>query len=409
MKKKLLIFIPIIIAVSSLLWWFVGSKNDTVSSLMVTPKKGDFRVSVTVTGELRAKTSTDITGPQGMQAVGIYQMKIANLVPEGTTVKPGDFVAEIDKTEISGKIREAQLAIQKAESHFTQVKLDTTLTLSAARDELTNLKYALEEQKLLREQSAYEAPAIIRQAEISYDKSKRAYDQAKVNYSTKVKQAIAKMSEAETDLAKEQQKLQTLSAIVAQFYITAPQAGMVIYDREWNGRKRVVGSTISPWDPTVATLPDLSVMESITYVNEVDIQKISVGQTVQVGLDAIPEKKLTGKVTQVANIGEQRPNSESKVFEVKILINEKDSTLRPAMTTSNMILIKTIPKVLYIPIEAVRSEGKTSFVYIQSGGKVEKRTVKLGTMNENEVIVTSGLNEKDKIYLVPPEEILEKE
>ena len=85
--------------------------------------------------------------------------------------------------------------------------MDTTLTLSAARDELTNLKYALEEQKLLREQSAYEAPAIIRQAEISYDKSKRAYDQAKVNYSTKVKQAIAKMSEAETDLAKEQQKI----------------------------------------------------------------------------------------------------------------------------------------------------------------------------------------------------------
>ena len=184
---------------------------------------------------------------------------------------------------------------------------------------------------------------------------------------------------------------------------------MVIYDREWNGRKRVVGSTISPWDPTVATLPDLSVMESITYVNEVDIQKISVGQTVQVGLDAIPEKKLTGKVTQVANIGEQRPNSESKVFEVKILINEKDSTLRPAMTTSNTILIKTIPNVLYIPIEAVRSEGKTSFVYIQNGGKVEKRTVKLGTMNENEVIVTSGLSEKDKIYLVPPEEIVEKE
>ena len=114
MKKKLLVILPIIVVVSSLLWWFVSSKSDTVSSLIVTPKKGAFRVSVTVTGELRAKTSTDIMGPQGMQAVGIYQMKIANLVPEGTTVKPGDFVAEIDKTEISGKIREAQLAIQKS-------------------------------------------------------------------------------------------------------------------------------------------------------------------------------------------------------------------------------------------------------------------------------------------------------
>lgn len=405
MKKKLLYILPVLLIAGSSMVWILSSKGTSSSSLLVTPKKGDFRVTVTVTGELRAKTSTDIMGPQGMQAVGIYQMKIANLVPEGTTVKLGDFVAEIDKTEISGKMREAQLAIQKAESHFTQVRLDTTLTLSAARDELTNLKYALEEQKLLREQSAYEAPAIIRQAEIAHDKSRRAYDQAKVNYSTKVKQAIAKMMEAETDLAKEQQKLSTLSAIVAQFYIIAPQAGMVIYDREWNGRKRVVGSTISPWDPTVATLPDLSIMESITYVNEVDIQKISKGQTVQIGLDAIPEKKLSGTITTVANIGEQRPNSESKVFEVKILINEKDSTLRPAMTTSNTILITTIPNVIYVPIEAIRSEGKTSFVYIQSGNKVEKRTVKLGVMNENEVIVTSGLSVNDKVYLVPPEEL----
>ncbi|HRE56945.1 MAG TPA: efflux RND transporter periplasmic adaptor subunit [Candidatus Kapabacteria bacterium] len=408
MKKRIMYIIPPVLLIGGGLWWMFFSANDSQSTLTVTPKKGNFRVTVTVTGELRAKTSTEIMGPQGMQSVGIYNMKIANLVPEGTTVKIGDFVAEIDKTDISGKIREAQLAIQKAESHYTQVKLDTTLTLSAARDELTNLKYALEEQKLLREQSVYEAPAIIRQAEIAYEKSRRTYDQAKINYSTKVKQAVAKMLEAETDLAKERQKFENLSTLMSQFYITAPQAGMVIYDREWNGRKRVVGSTISPWDPTVATLPDLSVMESITYINEVDIQKIAINQSVQIGLDAIPDKKLTGTVTTVANIGEQRPNSESKVFEVKIQIHQKDSTLRPAMTTSNTILITTIPNVMYIPIEAVRSEGKQSFVYVKSGKKAEKRNITLGIMNENEVIVKSGLTEKDVIFLVPPDDIAEQ-
>ena len=131
-------------------------------------------------------------------------------------------------------------------------------------------------------------------------------------------------------------------------------------------------------------------------------------QIVQIGLDAIPDKKLSGKVTSVANIGEQRPNSESKVFEVKIQINETDSTLRPAMTTSNTILITTIPNVMYIPIEAVRSEGKQSFVYVRSGKKAEKRNVKLGVMNENEVIITSGITEKDEIYLVPPDTIEEQ-
>ena len=59
---------------------------------------------------------------------------------------------------------------------------------------------------------------------------------------------------------------------------TGPAGGMVIYVREWNGKKKAVGSQWSPWDPTVATLPDLTQMEPVTYVNEVDVRKLSVGQ-----------------------------------------------------------------------------------------------------------------------------------
>jgi HlyD family secretion protein len=80
-------------------------------------------------------------------------------------------------------------------------------------------------------------------------------------------------------------------------------------------------------------------MRSKTYVNEVDIQNIEKGQTVEVGLDADSEKQLSGIVESVANIGEQRRGSDAKVFEVLININESDTTLRPAMTTSNSILI----------------------------------------------------------------------
>ena len=65
------------------------------------------------------------------------------------------------------------------------------------------------------------------------------------------------------------------------FTIKAPAPGMVIYVKEWNGKKKTAGSQVNAWDPTVATLPDLTQMESITYVNEIDVRKISVGQTVQ--------------------------------------------------------------------------------------------------------------------------------
>src|SRR5699024_646634 len=108
-----------------------------------------------------------------------------------------------------------------------------------------------------------------------------------------------------------------------------------------------------PIYPVVAKLPDFSVMNSVTYVNEVDIRKIQVGQNVDVTLDAMPDKELTGEVTEIANIGEKRPNSDSKVFRVVVEINEADDALRPAMTTSNTIHINTVDSALYVPLETI--------------------------------------------------------
>lgn len=383
-------------------WFALKGDESHESTIMVQPKHGQFVVSVTTTGELQAKNSIEIQGPSNARAVQIWQLKIAKLIPEGTVVKAGDFVAELDKSELMGKIREAELGIQKAESQYTQTKLDTTLTLTGARDELTNLQYALEERKLAKEQAIYEAPSVQRQAEIDYEKAERSYKQAKINYHTKVQQAVAKMNSVGTDLAKEQQKMNVLVAILDDFTIKAPADGMVIYGKEWNGRKKVVGSTISAWDPVVATLPDLSVMESVTYINEVDIQKIKKGQEVHLTLDAVTDKKLKGRVAEVANIGEQRPNSDSKVFEVKVVIDTKDTTLRPAMTTGNDIITATVENALFVPLEAIHSDDGFTYVFKAQGASVVKQEVKIGLMNDNEAIVEEGLTPSDKLFLSMP-------
>ena len=279
--------------------------------------------------------------------------------------------------------------------------------MSAARDEIENMKYSLEEKVLLKEQSKYEPPATIRQAEIDYDKVERAYKQAMKNYETKVKQSKAKIAEVGTDLSKERQKLTNLMDILKEFTVLAPADGMVIYSREWNGSRRIVGSTISPWDPVVATLPDLSSMQSITYINEIDIQKIKTNQKVIIKLDAAPNKFLTGTVTRVANIGEQRKNSDSKVFEVVIQINEKDTTLLPSMTTSNEINIATIDSALFVPIECIYTEEvkgkKLNFVYKKNGKGIVKQQVELGIMNENSVIIKKGITREDMIYMNTPD------
>ena len=180
---------------------------------------------------------------------------------------------------------------------------------------------------------------------------------------------------------------------------------MLIYKRNWDGSKMGVGSTMSSWDNVVATLPNLNEMISKTYVNEIDISKVKTGQKVEIGVDAFPERKYTGEVTEVANIGEQMRNSNAKVFEVKIRVNEFDSILRPAMTTKNIINTSVIPGVMFLPIECVHTADSISFVYRVSGQY--RQQVKTGAANENQIIITEGLKEGDEVYLSPPDKAIE--
>jgi multidrug efflux pump subunit AcrA (membrane-fusion protein) len=401
LKKRILYgsILAIIIIVPIFL---LTQKSASSTDLYVTPAYGEFIVTITTTGELQAKNSIEINGPEEARAAGIWQMKISNLIAEGTVVKKGAFVADLDKSEIANKLKESELSVQKLDAQYTQAKLDSTLALTQARDEMVNMFYSLEEKKIILDQSSFEAPAVKRQAQIDYERTERTLDQAKKNYVTKTQQSIARIQAVEADLMKERQKMSIMLSTVQKFTILAPADGMVVYAREWNGKKKVVGATLSPWEPTVATLPDMTVMESITYINEVDIQKIAKGQSVTLKLDADPNKKLAGTVTNVANIGEQRPNSDSKVFEVKILINDRDTTLRPAMTTANEILVAKASNVLSVPLEAIHTEGTTTFVYVKRSGTV-KQEVKLGLQNDNAAVVLEGVNSKDEIFLSPPQ------
>jgi hypothetical protein len=119
-------------------------------------------------------------------------------------------------------------------------------------------------------------------------------------------------------------------------------------------------------------------------------------------VDAFPEKSYTGTVTSVANIGEQLPNADAKVFEVLIKVDGSDPILRPSMTTGNKIITKTISDVIYIPLECVQAGADSiPFVYTK---KREKQIVVLGESNENNVIIEQGIAEGTQIYLSTPVE-----
>jgi multidrug resistance efflux pump len=401
MKKYLLPIIGVLLA-GAAIWYFTSGTSDTEQSaqLTVPVRQGEFLMNVIATGELQAKRSEKIIGPSGMRTNQIYQTNITDLVPEGTMVEAGDYVATLDKTELDTKIKEALNEMDKINTQLEATRIDTAIEMRALRDELINLKFGMREKSLEVEQSKYEAPMVIQRANIELERSERDFNQLEMKYELSEEKAQTQINEIMADLRSKQQQLTRLQDLAKEFVIMAPKDGMVIYARSWEGKVKA-GSQIRAWDPVVAELPDLSEMVSKTYVNEVDISRVRKGQEVAIRVDAFPDNEYTGLVVQVANIGEQLRNYDSKVFEVIIQVNENDSILRPAMTTSNEILTDVLADKLFIPLEALYKDSIT-FVYKQVDGRPVKQEVLSSWTNENEVVIAQGLVPGDRVYLTAP-------
>ncbi len=380
-------------------------KKETEDNISLTSKvlKGTFKNEVIISGEAQSTSSKDINGPINARRHNIYQLKIQDLVAEGTVVKKGGYIGKLDASEVNGKINDALLNLENAQSKYTQQQLDTTLSLKQERNGIKDLQFEIEEAKLESKQSIYEAPSIIRQLEIKIDKLVRDLREKKEDYSIKKRQANAKMIEVGTEVSKIKKQIEELNNLQKEFTIYSEDEGMVTYVKDWNGTKKKVGSTISPWEPAIASLPDLTKMESKTYSNEVDIRKMKKDLKVKIGFDAFPDIELDGIVTEVANVGENKRGSDIKLFQVLIKLNETNDNIRPGMTTSNRILTHQEEDVLMIPLEAIFSNDSISYVYMKSGYSFNKKQVELGLTNNDVAIVSKGLKENDIVYLNKPE------
>lgn len=401
MKRKNTLILTGSIVILVFLIWLLSSPAETDSgTIKIVVKEGKFIIDVTTTGELDARSSEKIMGPNsmGLRNARIWQLVIEDIVPDGTVVDSGQWVATLDRSDLENKIRDQELEVEKLQTQFIKTQLDTTMTLRNARDELINLEYTLEEKQIVVDQSIYEPPATQRQAKIDLEKTDRMFKQTVENYDLKMQKAEADMREVSTNLVKAQRRLDDFQKLKSQFVVMAPKSGMVNYKKGWDGKKQGVGAQISAWDNVVATLPNLSAMNSKTFVNEIDISKVSVGQIAEIEIDAFPGKKFSGEVFEVANMGEQLRNSNAKVFEVIIHVDGFDSILRPSMTTKNRIITKVIDSVTFIPIECVHAND--SMTYVFKGSK--KVQIMPGKSNENDIVILEGLKKGDNIYLKAP-------
>ena len=328
-------------------------------------KRGTFEIVVSSSGELISEKSFDIKGPNLVQNMNFrpVPVKITDLVPEGTIVRKGEYIGTLDRTAFNNTLKDETDILKKLQTDFEMKLFDTAVTLSVLRDDIKNQYYISEEAEIVVEQSKYEPPATQRLAILELDKSQRYLEYKQRLYNLRYSQSSAEIRNLKSSVYRQQKKVNDLKEVLAGFTITAPYDGMVIYKKERTGVKRKAGSFINPFDNVVATLPDLSSMLSRIYVSEVDVSKVKPGQPVEMTIDAFQGKAFSGTIASVGNIGEQLSNSDSRVFEVLVRLNETDPLLRPSMTTGNRVITKVFRDVVYIPVESVQA-GTDTIPYV---------------------------------------------
>ena len=109
-----------------------------------------------------------------------------------------------------------------------------------------------------------------------------------------------------------------------------------------------------------------------------------------------------GFVIQIANIGEQLKKFDAKVFEVVVQMLENDTILRPAMTTSNRVLTKTLENVIHVPLECVHSDSMT-YVYKKTPNGIVKQEIITDIANDENIVIQYGLKKGEEVYLTIPD------
>ena len=140
---------------------------------------------------------------------------------------------------------------------------------------------------------------------------------------------------------------------------------------------------------------DLGTMKAQVEVSEVDIASVEIGQEATLTFNALDNFTATGKVEKMDSLG----TLESGVvtYKVTIAFDSLDSRIRPEMNVSASIITDSKQNVIIVPVNAIKTEGKTYYVEIKNNGVIERKTVEVGLENNSKAEIKSGINVGDTV------------
>ncbi len=388
MKKVLLIGLPIV-AVVVIAGFTLASRSRGVEGIEVETEgvaRRQVVQTVTATGKIQPMIQVNISADVGA--------KITRLeVEEGEWVEQGTLLVELDSERYLA-------AVESAEANLSAAQANANL----ARENMIKAEKDYERTKELFDRNL-ESQAVLDSvyatAEVEKARHQSTLDQGG--------QARAALRQARDDLAKTT--------------IYSPMAGTVSKLNKEIG-EIALGSQFQ--EDVIMVISNLEGMEALVDIDENDIVSVSIGDEAEIEVDALPDVKLKGRVTEIANSAKSSgmgTTDEKTEFEVKVAIIDPVAELRPGMTASADIVTKVCEDCLSVPIQSVAvrtmeqlgaepagegeedarfvpdSDGFVEIVWIVADGRAEARQVKTGIQNETHIEVVDGLGEEDQVVI----------
>lgn len=371
-------------------------------------KRGNLEVLVNCKGEVKGEKYTEINLPEEVcdQNLRVYQLRIVDVILEGKAVKKGDYIAKLDDSQISTLMRNIMQEKEKMDADLRNAMLDSAVNLSRKRENINNAKLDLEYLKIDLEQSKYESEAYQRKTKMRYQKAEIEVDKIRRDYLLDKNRLKIQVGRFEDRVAEYNGRIAKYQSALAATTIRTPEDGIVMFAKDWSGKTYGKDSEINIWRPLIATLPDMSVALSETFIREIDIAKVEIGDSVRITIDAIPDKVFWGKVIQIATIGEDHKDFDMKAFKVLIRFERSDKDMKPGMSANNDIVIASYQDRILIPLKAVFSKDGKQIVYLKKGSSTTELSVKVVAENEQFAIVENGIKEGDVVLLYQPEKFI---
>ena len=370
-----------------------SSKGNKSEYKTVRATKQAFSPAVTALGTVKPEVGAEVR--LGARIPGKVEHLRANI---GDYVEKDQIVAELEKEELKAVVEMRTAELNSAKINLSSLETIGPIEIEKAEAEWSRLKaiHDLEENAYKRQTALFEDNLTSKQI---LDQAKEELLVARKDMESSAKTFELLRSKFEEDLKqlKAQEESAGAALRVAEVELSyatlrAPISGIIASVSTQEGETVAVGLSA----PTFVTIIDLDRLQVETYVDEVDIGKIEIGQEVVFTVEAFPSLDIEGKVVGIYPKAILRENV--VFYNVMAKSHEPPPViLRPEMTASVSIFLGAKGDVLMVPANSVLKSGGTNFVYVLEQGKPVKREVQVGWKQGRFIEIKKGLQEGEEV------------